>query len=342
MAISIQKFSVLSKRSALTAVCKCPGLWFLLLLFVLVGGFVDPVREIMTGDDGWAYALSVRHLLATGEYRLNNWATANMPTQIYLGALLTHVFGYSFTVLRFSTVALLFVGLIALYHLLRDFNVEDAEASVLTLAVFASPLVLYLGFTFQTDVQFLAWQVLALWLYARALRKESYPVMALASMVAFAAIGTRQFGAASVAALFATWLLFEQHRLRKAPLYLVGLTLPLLMTLWQISFGLRQPTFSEKVRLAEESAYLRDLPSLAAEVLWRPIIILQYLGLFLLPLAPLLVVLVRNCLDPRDRNSRHGVGEGSRFLAQVHGCWLLGLPISPQESAADTFSAGPI
>lgn len=321
MPIAIQKFSVISKRSTLSAVCKCPGLWFLLLLFVLVVGFVNPVREMMTGDDGWAYALSVRHLLATGEYRLNNWATANMPTQIYLGALLTHVFGYSFTLLRFSTIILLLVGLIALYHLLRDFNVEDAEASLLTLAVFASPLVLYLGFTFQTDVQFLAWQVLALWLYARALRKERYSVMALASMVGFAAIGTRQFGAALVVGLFSTWLLLERHRLRKAPLYLLGLALPLLMTLWQISFGLRQPTFSQKVRLAEESAYLRDLPSLAAEILWRPTIILQYLGLFLLPLAPLLVVLVRNTLDPRDWKYRQRViGEQQVSRSTL---WLL-------------------
>jgi hypothetical protein len=321
MAIAIQRFLAISKRSALTAVGKCPELCLLLLLFVLAVGFVNPVREIMTGDDGWAYALSVRHLLATGEYRLHNWATANMPTQIYLGALLAHAVGYSFTMLRFSSIILLLVGLIALYHLLRDFNVNGTEASLLTLTVLASPLVLYLSFTFQTDVQFLGWQVLALWLYARALRKESYPVMALASMVAFAAIGTRQFGVASVAALFATWLLFEQHRLRKAPLYLVGLILPLVMTLWQISFGLRQPTFSEKVRLAEESAYLRDLPSLAAEVLWRPTIILQYLGLFLLPLAPLLVVLVRNCLDPRDRNSLHGVRDKQQVSRSS--LWLL-------------------
>jgi hypothetical protein len=42
---------------------KCPGLCLLLLLFVLVVAFVDPVREMMTGGDGWAYALSVRHWL---------------------------------------------------------------------------------------------------------------------------------------------------------------------------------------------------------------------------------------------------------------------------------------
>jgi len=300
---------------------KCPGLCLLLLLFLVVVGFIGPVREMMTGDDGWAYALSVRHLLTTGEYRLHNWATANMPVQIYLGALLAHVFGYSFTMLRFSTIILLLVGLIALYHLLRDFNVKDAEASLLTLAVLANPLVLFLSFTFQTDVQFLGWQILALWLYTRALRQESYPVMALASMAAFAATGTRQFGAALVAGLFSTWLLLERHRLRKAPLYLLGLILPLPMTLWQISFGVSQPTFSQKARLAEQSAYLRDLPHFAAEILWRPTIILQYLGLFLLPLAPLLVVLVRNSLDTRDWESRQEVS--GKLQISRSSLWLL-------------------
>lgn len=74
--------------------------------------------------------------------------------------------------LRFSTIILLLVGLIALYHLLRDFNVKDAEASLLTLAVLASPLVLFLSFTFQTDVQFLGWQILALWLFTRATKSN--------------------------------------------------------------------------------------------------------------------------------------------------------------------------
>ena len=92
MAITTQKFSVISKRSVLTAVSKCPGLWFLLLLFVLAVAFINPVREMMFGDD-WAYGLTTEHLLATGEYRLHDWATANMPVQIYWAALLAHVFG---------------------------------------------------------------------------------------------------------------------------------------------------------------------------------------------------------------------------------------------------------
>ena len=299
---------------------KYPGLCLLLLLFPLIVAFVDPVRETMTGDDGWAYALTVRHLLTTGEYRLHDWAAANMPMQTYWGALLADVFGYSFTVLRFATLILALVGLISLYFLLRDFGTNDFEASLLTIVVLSSPLVLFLSFTFQTDVQFLGWVVLALWLYTRALRHKSYPLMALASVSAFAAIGTRQFGAALVAALAGNWLLCEQQRFRKAPLYLAGIVIPLLITLWQISYGVNQPTFSQKVRLIEQSEFVRDSKDFLLQLVWRPTAILQYLALFLLPLAPVLLTIV--C----KRSTQSDLGTHRLASANRHGqrrLWLL-------------------
>jgi Dolichyl-phosphate-mannose-protein mannosyltransferase len=272
---------------------KYLGLCLLLLLFVLVTVFVNPLRETPIDDD-WAYGLTVRHLLNTGEYRLHDWSAANMPVQVYWAAFLARTFGYSFSILRCSTLILLLVGLIAFYQLLRDFGVGDIEASLLTFALLCSPALFFLSFTFQTDVQFLGWQILALWLYSRAIREQRYSYMALASLAAFAAVGTRQFGAALVGGLVLTWFIFEQRCLRKVPLYLVGLTLPLLMTSWQFSFGVNRPTFSQKVRLAEQVAYMRDLPHLLGDFFWRPTVILQYTGLFLLSLVPVLALIVRS------------------------------------------------
>lgn len=278
---------------------KHTGLYLLLLLFLLVAWLVNPIREVMIEDD-WAYALTVRHLLATGEYKLNDWAAANMPVQIYWAAFLARIFGYTFGVLHCSTLVLVLAALIGLYFLLRDFGIADVEASLLTLVVFSSPAVLFLSFTFQTDAQFLAWQILALWLYSRGLRQQRYLLMTAASLAASAGIGTRQFGVALAAGLLATWLISEQQRLRKIPLYLAGLLLPGLIAFWQFCFGVNQPTFTQKVRLAEQLLYLRDLPHLIGDILWRPTVILQYIGLFLLPLLPLLALLARNAWMGRD------------------------------------------
>ena len=162
-----------------------------------------------------------------------------------------------------------------------------------------SIVVLFLSFTFHTDVQFLAWMILALCLYSRGLRTQNYMTVALASLAAAAAVGTRQFGVALVLGLCGTWLLSEQRPFRRASLYLAGIAMPLLMTLWQMSSGIRQSTFSQKVRLIEQAEFLTSCTDFLPQLLWRPTAILRYLALFLLPLAP--VLLITGLCALRDR-----------------------------------------
>ena len=59
------------------------------------------------------------------------------------------------------------------------------------------------------------------------------------------------------------------------------------MTFWQIAFGTRRPTFSEKLTLDAQWEFLRDWHRFIGTVFWRPAAMLQYVGLFLLPLLPL-------------------------------------------------------
>jgi 4-amino-4-deoxy-L-arabinose transferase-like glycosyltransferase len=247
--------------------------------------------------DDWSYALTVRHLLSTGQYQLNDWAAANMPVQIYWAASLAKCFGYTLSVLRLSTLALLLIALVSLYCMLRDFYVAADEASLLTAVMAASPPVFFLSFTFQTDVQFLGWQILALWLYSRALRQNSYLFMTGGALAATAAVGTRQFGVALVAGLVAVWLFVERQRFRKAPFYLLGLGLPLLATVWQFSSGMKSPTFSQKVRLTEQWAYLSNPPRLIGDFFWRPAVILQYIALYLIPVLPLVAILAQRAWE---------------------------------------------
>ena len=288
----MQRLSGVRKRSTVAVMRKCAGLLLLLFCFFLVVAFVNPMRETAIADD-WAYASTVRHLIATGQYQLNDWSAANMPVQIYWAASLAKFFGYTLSVLRLSTLALLLVALISLYCMLRDFDVPTEEGSLLTAAMAVSPPVFCLSFTFQTDVQFLGWQILALWLYSRALRRNSHFFMIGGALAAAAAVGTRQFGVALVASLVAVWLLVERQRLRKAPFYLTGLGLPLLATAWQFGFGINGPTFSQKVRLTEQWVYMSDLPRLIGDFFWRPAVILQYLALYLVPALPLVAVLAK-------------------------------------------------
>ena len=268
----------------LTGVATC-----LLLATVLV----NPFGEVLPPDDGFAYARSVQHLVQTGEYQLDAWSSASMPVQIYLAAGLSKIFGYSLDLLKLTTVAMLGVGLASFYGLARELGAARWTSFAATLALLASPLSLLLTFSFQSDVQFTGWLILALFLYVRGLRRDSDGLVFIGSLAAAGAIGTRQFGVAIVGGLLIAWMLCRRKDRPRMRTMLLALAIPAVAAGWQIISGLQDPTFTQEARLYEQKAYLGQPPMfLAQELLWRPAVLLQYLGISLLPALPLVVVAV--------------------------------------------------
>src|SRR5215467_10717510 len=140
-------------------------LWLVLLPFLVIVVIVNPFREMALEDD-WAYSLTVRHLLDTGSYQLNNWLSANMPFQAYWGLAFSKVIGYSHATLHLSTLFLAFFGLIAFYFLAQEHGLGPWQACILTLVLLASPLFLKFSFTFNTDIPFLSCLIVALLCYS--------------------------------------------------------------------------------------------------------------------------------------------------------------------------------
>jgi hypothetical protein len=93
-----------------------------------------------------------------------------------------------------------------------------------------------------------------------------------------------------------TWLTGRSRR-EKAPLYLTGLILPSVAGAWQVALGLTQPSATQVLRLGHTLTYLHQglAAILAGSAVYRLVVLLEYLGLFLLPLIPvLLVCCIRN------------------------------------------------
>jgi len=257
---------------------------------LLAIAIINPFREMLPQDDGWSYARMVQHLLATGQYHLDDWAAANMPTQIYLAAGLSKIFGYSLILLRCTSVALLGVALSSLYLLLRELGHTRRMSTGITLVLLASPLVLLLGFSFQSDIQFLGWFLLALLLYVRGFRRSSAWNIFFASLAAGCAIGTRQFGIAIVVGLLATWAVKPSGYRRPLRLLAIAITAPLLAASAQVIVGFREPNITQIHRLAETHEMLTfPLHVLAKEFFWRCCVMLQYVGMALFPLLPALL-----------------------------------------------------
>lgn len=276
------------KRRSLAA---SPALIVIVLLFAAI--IINPFREMCALDDSWAYARMVHQLLLTGHYHLDPWAAPNNFVQIYLAAGLSKIFGYSLSLLRCSTLLLFAVALGSFYRLLRELGHPSTTASILTLAIAASPLVLLLAFTFMSDVQFLGWLLLALLLYFRGIRDRNALQIFLASLAATCAIGTRQFGIALVLALLAVWLWPSRDRL-PAPLVLLGIAVPFFAAVAQLYAGFQHPNVTQILVMAETREFL-GLPvqAIAREILWRCAAISQYIGISFLPLATLVFTIPR-------------------------------------------------
>jgi hypothetical protein len=274
--------------------CSSDFRWvMLILLAVAVAAIVvNPFREFMSQDDGWAYARSVEHLLKTGEYRLDAWSAANMPVQIYLTAALAKLFGYSLSLLRLSTLGLLIAGLLSFHALLLELGVRADISAATTLVLFANPLVLMLSFTFMSDVQFMSWMLIALFLYVRGFRRQSNGLIFCGSLAAGCAIGTRQFGLAIVVGLAISYFVVSASGRPPLRRLLLALLAPAAAAVWQLKSGFANPNLTQVFRLYEQSDFVSQPPTIfLRELAWRVATIWRYIGMAMLAAIPLMIPL---------------------------------------------------
>ena len=127
-----------------------PALWCALL--VLLCALASRPSLEMGLDDDFSYIRTAKTLADTGHVVYNGWATAMLGWQVYLGALLIKLFGFSFTVARASIVLVGMATAALLQRLLVRVGLTEWNATWATLTLSLSPLMLPLTVSFMTDV----------------------------------------------------------------------------------------------------------------------------------------------------------------------------------------------
>jgi hypothetical protein len=131
-----------------------------------------PVAEMGLMDD-WSYIKTALVFSQTGHIVYNGWATAMLGWAIPWGALFIHLFGFSFTTVRLSTLPLA-LGSVFLFHAsLRRFGVTPRNAMFGALTLGLSPLFMPLAASYMTDVAGLFCILLCLYLCQRAVSARS-------------------------------------------------------------------------------------------------------------------------------------------------------------------------
>lgn len=151
---------------------------------------ISPVGNFPLNDD-WVYGYGVRSLLEHGKIEMpSSFSTAFV--HVGLGSLVCKPFGFSYTVLHWSTALLGIVAVAALYMALREARVKRSIAGFATFLFASNPLIVNLCFSFMSDIPSFAFTNLYLFFLFRGIRRDSTACYLLSSVMLVAAAGVRQ------------------------------------------------------------------------------------------------------------------------------------------------------
>jgi hypothetical protein len=257
---------------------------FLIVCFYAVFVFIiSPFFECCLDDD-WAYARGVKNLLDTGKLELSDWCAATSVFPTYWGGFFSLLFGFSFSILRISTLILSLIGAIAFYLLLKEFGLKENRCILGTLCLVLNPIYFFLSYTFMTDVPYISLMLLSALFYLKGIRRDNNLWLFMGSILATCSFLTRQLGIFIPVALL-VYLIISKKFTRKGAFAIAVIPL-LCLVLYGIWFtflgGATWVQLNDAIGLSLK--FLFRFKFFWIELLRRLFATVAYLGLFVLPL----------------------------------------------------------
>lgn len=239
------------------------------LLFIVL----PPWRVNFPLFDDWAFSRSIFQFARGGGIDYLEWASMPQLGQWLWACPFVWCLGENFLALRLATLTLSWLGLWGFYDLLRQEGLAPSRAAVAVAALAVNPYWFLLQGTFMTDLPALSMGLLALAAYGRAFSGGRTVLLLVASLLAGLGVMTRQNLVA--VPLVAAVLLYRRSELRRRPVRLLSIGLPLALAVVTHRWFQGRPDVS--------AAYPRR-PG-PVEILLLPYLILHLGGLAALPLT---------------------------------------------------------
>jgi len=162
------------------------------LLWIVSFIIIKPIGNFPLADD-WAYSKTVEIFVKTHHLKILDWYAMTFVTQMLWGALFCSIFGFSFFVLRLSTIVIGIIGVVYFYILLK--KLANSQVALLsTLVIAFNPLYFCLSYSFMTDVPFLSLTIISLYYYIEAIKTERLSFFIIATIVSLLATMLKQMG----------------------------------------------------------------------------------------------------------------------------------------------------
>lgn len=256
----------------------------LALIYIGIVLFVSPIFEFPLNDDV-VYAEAVKNLVNYHELKLSDWIAVSFIFQLMYGAAATLPFGFSFSVLRLTTLVWSFVGASTVYLVLRELGFSKPASMWGSLLLVTNPIYLNLSYTFMTDVPFLSSTFLGILFYIRGIKRDSNSLLFVGSCAAAAAALIRQQSLVLPMAVLIYYVTVSERKLLNAKRVLVIGSVPTItftVFLYWLNFihGVPHAMSGYFSRLMAWGM-LRTMRNLFGTSFFA----IEYLGLFLLPLT---------------------------------------------------------
>lgn len=250
--------------------------WLAAVLFVGVSG------EFPLNDD-WSYTHNVYDLAVNGKISFSDWPAMTLIGHTFYGALFCKIFGFSFTILRLSTLIAAWLTMISSYFLFCRLSSNSNIAFFTSFLLAFNPIFFCLSFTFMTDVHFLCLSVLSLLFYVRHIQKPKTSDFVMATFFAVWATLIRQVGLILPVIYFVNFIYSHKwsvSSLFKAavPLFIVAATM-LVYSIWRGTYYGFPPQYGSLSRLFSNLLN----PVFYYKLTYRPGIVIAFVGLFCLP-----------------------------------------------------------
>jgi len=256
------------------------ALW-LALPFVALMLLVSPRGDFPLNDD-WVYAKMVQALVDNGHFGLSPYSNAYALTQTLYAAPLVKLFGFSFTLLRLTTIFMGWITVCFTAFTARELGLPNRSAILAALTVLVNPIFIKLSYTFMTDVPFCAFASISMYYFVRALHRLTTTNLLLGTVFSIIAFYNRQLGALLPIAFILASVIANRKSWRSTLTWrLAWVVVPWLLALAMLSFA-TVPEYEQLVidvyRPSTMGESLLGIGQLVATLA-------VFVGLFLLPVA---------------------------------------------------------
>jgi len=269
---------------------KNKGLFVILILWVLSIVIINPAGEFPLNDD-WVYLEVLKRLYYTNKLVFSEWVGSTLISQIYWALLFCKIFGYKILVIRISTLTTTFIIIIILYSLLNKLGVKKSFSLLVTSVFIFNPILYVQSFTFMTESSFNLMLILCLFASYSFINVLKIKFILTATIFGCIAVLVKQPGLIVAATL--PFVLLVNKQKSKRYLFLSIASIAIIVLIYSIFWRWLNTTNYHQVNKVNQmlEQFTAGYKSWYFPQIKNTIIVTMYIGLFILPVFPVLLFL---------------------------------------------------